>query len=85
MGVNLRIPPFSIYVVSDYTPVHYSAIGIPYKTSAVNVQAGLVLTFGCKKKKIKHEPVVVEDTLPEPASTEVSEPTSAEEQKTEGQ
>ena len=59
--------------MSDYTPVHYSAVGIPYKTSAVNVQAGLVLTFGCKKKKIKYEPVVVEDTLPEPAQTEAPE------------
>ena len=73
LGVNLRIPPFSFYAVSDYTPVHYSAVGIPYKTSAVNVQAGLVLTFGCKKKKIKYEPVVVEDTLPEPAQTEAPE------------
>lgn len=72
LGVNLRIPPFSFYAVSDYTPVHYSAVGIPYKTSAVNVQAGMVLTFGCKKKKIKCQPVV-EDTLPEI------------EQKTEGQ
>ena len=53
LGVNLRIPPFSIYVVSDYTPVHYSAQGIPYKVSAVNVQAGLALTFGCMKKKNK--------------------------------
>ena len=68
LGVNLRIPPFSFYAVSDYTPVHYSAVGIPYKTSAVNVQAGMVLTFGCMKKKAKKQPVV-EDTLPEPTQT----------------
>jgi hypothetical protein len=66
LGVNLRIPPFSFYAVSDYTPVHYSAEGIPYKTSAVNVQAGLALTFGCKKKKVVVEPVIAEDVLPEP-------------------
>ena len=77
LGVNLRIPPFSFYAVSDYTPVHYSAVGIPYKTSAVNVQAGLVLTFGCKKKKIKYEPVVFEDTLPE-AAPEVAPETAPE-------
>ena len=62
LGANLRIPPLSFYVVSDYTPVHYSADGIPHKISAVNVQAGLVLTFGCKKKKVKEEPI--EDVLP---------------------
>lgn len=62
LGVNLRIPPFSIYAVSDYTPVHYSAQGIPYKVSAVNVQAGIALTFGCMKKKEKPKPV--EDSLP---------------------
>ena len=72
LGVNLRIPPLSFYAVSDYTPVHYSADGIPYKTSAVNVQAGLVLTMGCKKKKPVEE--TPEDVLPEPASTEVSAP-----------
>ena len=64
LGVNLRIPPFSIYAVSDYTPVHYTSTGIPYKVSAVNVQAGIALTFGCVKKKNKNKPIV-EDTLPE--------------------
>ena len=77
LGFNLRLPPLSFYVVSDYTPLHYSADGIPYKTSAFNVQAGLVLTFGCKKKKAVDE--TPEDVLPEPTSTEVSEPASAEE------
>jgi hypothetical protein len=53
--------------------VHYSADGIPYKASAFNVQAGLVLTMGCKKKKPVEE--TPEDILPAPASTsaEVSE------------
>ncbi len=74
LGANLRLPPLSFYVVSDYTPVHYSADGIPYKASAFNVQAGLVLTMGCKKKKTVEE--TPEDVLPEPApaSAEVSEP-----------
>jgi hypothetical protein len=76
LGANLRIPPFSFYVVSDYTPVHYSAIGIPYKASAFNVQAGLVLTFGCKKKKPVQE--TPEDVLPEPAPAETSAETSTE-------
>ena len=73
LGFNLRLPPLSFYAVSDYTPVHYSADGIPYKASAFNVQAGLVLTMGCKKKKPVEE--TPEDVLPEPApaSAEVSE------------
>jgi hypothetical protein len=74
LGFNLRLPPLSFYAVSDYTPVHYSADGIPYKASAFNVQAGLVLTMGCKKKKPVEE--TPEDVLPEPApaSAEVSAP-----------
>ena len=83
LGVNLRIPPFSFYVVSDYSPVHYSADGIPYKVSAANVQAGLVLTFGCMKKKAKKAeeelPVIAEDVLPEPTQTEETEQTQTEE------
>lgn len=85
LGVNLRIPPFSFYVVSDYSPVHYSADGIPYKVSAANVQAGLVLTFGCMKKKAKKAeeelPVIAEDVLPEPTQTEETEQTQVEEQE----
>jgi hypothetical protein len=78
LGFNLRLPPLSFYAVSDYTPVHYSADGIPYKASAFNVQAGLVLTMGCKKKKPVEE--TPEDVLPEPApaSAEVSEPVATE-------
>lgn len=52
LAFNFRLPPLSFYVASDYTPFHYSSEGIPYKTSALNVQAGLVLTFGCKNKKV---------------------------------
>ena len=85
LGVNLRIPPFSFYVVSDYSPVHYSADGIPYKVSAANVQAGLVLTFGCMKKKAKKAeeelPVIAEDVLPEPTQTEETEQTQVEQQE----
>lgn len=69
-GINLRLPPFSIYAVSDYTPMHYTAEGIPYKVSAVNVQAGIALTFGCKKKKPVEE--TLEYVLPESASAEVA-------------
>lgn len=84
LGVNLRLPPFSFYAVSDYTPVHYSAEGIPYKVSALNLQAGVVLTFGCKKKKAVEEevPVVAEDVLPEPTQTEQLEQTQVEETQT---
>jgi hypothetical protein len=83
LGVNLRLTPFSFYAVSDYTPVHYSAEGIPYKVSALNLQAGVVLTFGCKKKKAVEEevPVVAEDVLPEPTQTEETEQTQVEEQE----
>jgi hypothetical protein len=78
LGLNLRLPPLSFYVASDYTPLHYTADGIPYKTSAFNVQAGLVLTMGCKKKKPVEE--TPEDVLPEPApaSAEVTEPVAEE-------
>ncbi len=84
LGVNLRLPPFSFYAVSDYTPVHYSAEGIPYKVSALNLQAGVVLTFGCKKKKAVEEevPVVAEDVLPEPTQTEELKQTQVEETQT---
>lgn len=71
LGLNLRLPPLSFYVASDYTPLHYSADGIPYKSSAFNVQAGLVLTMGCKKKKPVEE--TPEDVLPEPAPTEAAQ------------
>lgn len=71
LGFNLRLPPLSFYAVSDYTPVHYSADGIPYKASAFNVQAGLVLTMGCKKKKPVEE--TPEDVLPAPVSTSTEE------------
>ena len=71
LGFNLRLPPLSFYAVSDYTPVHYSADGIPYKASAFNVQAGLVLTMGCKKKKTVEE--TPEDVLPEPAPASTEE------------
>ena len=77
LGVNLRIPPFSIYAVSDYTPVHYTSSGIPYRTSAVNVQAGIVLTFGCMKKKVK-EAAPEEQVVLEEKSAEESEEMSAE-------
>lgn len=49
LGFNLRLPPFSIYVAGDYIPLYYSAEGLPYKNERFNVQAGIVLTFGCKK------------------------------------
>lgn len=51
LGVNLRLTPFSIYVVGDYMPFHYTEDGIPYRSQALNVQAGIVLTIGCKNKK----------------------------------
>ena len=44
-GMDIKLPPFNFYVATDYTPLYYSAQGIPYKSQAVNVQAGVVLTF----------------------------------------
>lgn len=52
-GVNLRLPPFSFYVASDYIPLYYNGAGVPYKMTTFNLQTGMVLTFGCKKKKDK--------------------------------
>ncbi len=50
VGLNLRLSPINLYVVTDYMPLYYSAEGIPYRSQRVNVQAGILLTFGCKKK-----------------------------------
>lgn len=53
LGLNLRLPPFNFYVVGDYMPLYYSAEGIPYRSQRVNVQAGILLTFGCDNQKTK--------------------------------
>lgn len=53
IGVNLRIPPFSFYIAGDYFPLYFSSEMIPYKMRGMNMQTGMVMTFGCKKKKIK--------------------------------
>jgi len=50
VGLNLRLPPFNFYVVTDYMPLYYSAEGIPYKSQRLNFQTGILLTFGCNKK-----------------------------------
>ncbi len=66
VGFNLRLSPFNFYMVGDYIPLYYSSEGIPYKTETVNLQTGIVLTFGCKakKKKVKEEII-----LPAPADS----------------
>ena len=50
LGLNLRLTPFNFYLVGDYMPLCYNEQGIPYKSRAVTLQTGIVLTFGCKKK-----------------------------------
>jgi hypothetical protein len=47
-GMDIKLPPFNFYVATDYTPLYYGANGIPYKSQAINVQAGVVLTFKTK-------------------------------------
>lgn len=47
-AMDLKLPPFNFYVATDYTPLYYSAQGVPYRSQAVNVQAGIVLTFKTK-------------------------------------
>lgn len=54
LGLNLRLPPFNFYVVTDYMPLYYSADGIPYRSQRVNVQAGILLTFNCSKSTPLH-------------------------------
>lgn len=71
-GLDLKLPPFNFYVATDYTPLYYSAEGIPYRSSAINVQAGIVLTFKTKDnvkkltakkaKELAEVPVVAEQT-----------------------
>jgi len=51
VGLNLRLPPFNFYVVTDYMPLYYSAEGIPYRSQRLNVQGGILLTFGCDNQK----------------------------------
>ena len=47
-GMDIKLPPFNFYVATDYVPLYYSAEGVPYKSQAINVQAGIVLTFDTK-------------------------------------
>ena len=47
-GMDIKLPPFNFYVATDYTPLFYSVEGIPYRSQAFNVQAGIVLTFKTK-------------------------------------
>ena len=51
LGLNVRLTPFSFYLVGDYMPLHYTEQGIPYRAQAFNLQTGIVLTIGCKNKK----------------------------------
>jgi hypothetical protein len=48
LALDLKLPPFNFYVATDYTPLYYGANGVPYRSQAVNVQAGVVLTFKTK-------------------------------------
>ena len=50
LGLNLRLTPFSLYLVGDYMPLCYNEQGIPYKARAFNIQTGIVMTIGCKNK-----------------------------------
>ncbi len=54
LGLNLRLPPFNFYVVTDYMPLYYSAEGIPYRSQRLNLQAGILLTFNCAKSTPLH-------------------------------
>ena len=47
-AMDLKLPPFNFYVATDYTPLFYSAQGIPYKSQGFNLQTGIVLTFKTK-------------------------------------
>ena len=51
LGMTISVPGINLYVVTDYLPMYYSAEGIPFRSSALNVQAGLVMTFGGRWKK----------------------------------
>lgn len=51
LGLNLRLSPINFYVVTDYMPLYYSNEGIPYRSQRLNVQAGILLTFGCARHK----------------------------------
>lgn len=53
LGIDFSVPGLNLYVVTDYLPMYYSAEGIPYRSSAFNVQAGLVMTFGGRWSKNK--------------------------------
>ncbi len=75
-AMDLKLPPFNFYVATDYVPFHYSPNGLPYKSQALNVQAGVVLTFNTKDnvKRLKGKLTEPEVVFPEKEPTTLSEP-----------
>ncbi|VBB45170.1 exported hypothetical protein [uncultured Paludibacter sp.] len=51
-GLNFNILGMSIYALSDYIPVSFADSYVP-KTNHINVQAGMIFTFGRIKKENK--------------------------------
>lgn len=89
-GMDIKLPPFNFYVATDYTPLHYSAQGIPYKSQAVNVQAGVVLTFKTKDNtkrltaKAEDLSAIPEVAAEEPAAEPQADPEPAVPEPVEG-
>lgn len=71
-GLNISVPGVNLYVVTDYLPLYYSKEAIPYRAQGLNVQAGIVLTFGgrwnkpSRKQQKQIDAALAADKLPEP-------------------
>ncbi|MGC9150325.1 MAG: DUF5723 family protein [Microbacter sp.] len=50
LGLNAIAGPVNFFVLTDYLPLYFTKDGYPYKSKYVNVQLGIALTFGHKKK-----------------------------------
>jgi hypothetical protein len=50
LGLNAIAGPVNFFLISDYIPLYFTKDGYPYKSKYLNLQVGIALTFGHKKK-----------------------------------
>jgi len=50
LGLNAIAGPVNFFLISDYVPLTFTKDGYPYQSKYVNVQLGIALTFGHKRK-----------------------------------
>lgn len=52
LGLNAIAGPVNFFLLTDYLPLYFTKDGYPYKSKYLNVQVGIALTFGQKKKDL---------------------------------